>query len=285
MTKFRNSKLALFTLVILTALLAIAAVTQINLTTQVSGILPIANGGTNSATATGSGQTVLATSPTITTPTISGDLGGNLGLGTFGETQTIPNAGTTGTTNALLAKLTGAPSTAVITATSDIAGAIGVVVSGGSTSGSAVIAVQGEATCTADNATTAGDYVIIGTATAGRCRDGGATKPTSGQIVGRFLTSTALGSAATVELWPAEVTGYSSAAPNFADNETPTGTINGVNTTFTLAHTVSPVASLSLYKNGQLQIAGGADYTLATATITYGSAPKTGDVLTASYRF
>jgi hypothetical protein len=228
---------------------------------------------------------VLATSPTITTPTISGDLGGNLGLGANAETQTVANAGTTGTTNALLAKLTGAPSTAVITATSDIAGALGVVVSGGGTSGSAVIAIQGEVACTADNATTAGDYVVIGTTTAGRCKDGGASKPTSGQIIGRFLTTTASGSNATVEIWPAEVTGYSSSSPNFADNETPSGTINGSNTSFTLAH--APLGtSLSLYKNGQLQIAGGAaDYTLSSSTITYNAAPKTGDVLIANYRF
>lgn len=283
MNRFKNSKLALLTAILMTALL-LAASTQINLTTQVQGILPIANGGTNASAATGSGNVVLATSPTITTPTLSGDIGANLGLGTFAETQTIANAGTTGTTNALLAKLTGAPATAVIPATSDIGGAVGVVVSGGGTSGSAVIAVQGEASCTADNSTTAGDYAVIGTTTAGRCKDGGASKPTSGQIIGRFLTTTAAGSAATVEIWPAEVTGYSSASPNFADNETPTGTINSVNTSFTLAHT--PVGtSLSLYKNGQLQIAGGADYTLATATITYGTAPKTGDVLVANYRF
>lgn len=71
----------------------------------------------------------------------------------------------------------------------------------------------------------------------------------------------------------------------FADNETPTGTINGSNTSFTLAHTPSPTASLSLYLNGQLLIAGGADYTLATATITMTAAPATGDVLRASYRY
>lgn len=263
----------------------IAAVTQINLTTQVQGILPIANGGTNSATAQGSGSVVLATSPTIATPTISGDLGGNLGLGANAETITVSNAGTTGTTNALLAKLTGAPSTAVITATSDISGAVGVVVSGGGTSGSAIIAIEGEVACTADNATTAGDYAVIGTGTAGRCRDGGSSKPTSGQVIGRFMTTTSLGSSATVFIYPAEITGYSSSSPNFADNETPSGSINGSNTSFTLAH--SPVGtSLSLYKNGQLQIAGGsADYTLSSSTITYNAAPKTGDVLIANYRF
>lgn len=281
----RKNKFAVFTAILLTALLAMATVTQINLTTQVSGILPVANGGTGVATSTGTTNVVLSGSPTITTPTITGDLGGNLGLGANAETMTIANAASTGTTNALLAKLTGAPSTAVLTATSDISGAVGVVVSGGGTTGSAVIAVQGEVACTADNATTAGDYAVIGTTTAGRCKDGGATKPTSGQILGRFVTSTASGSNATLLIYPAEITGYSSSAPNFSDNETPSGTINGSNTAFTLAHTPSPAASLSLYKNGQLQIAGGADYTLSGTSITYGSAPKTGDVLTASYRF
>lgn len=75
--------------------------------------------------------------------------------------------------------------------------------------------------------------------------------------------------------------------PSFADNETPSGTINGVNLVFTLAHTPNPAASLDLFKNGQLMIAGGADYTLATATITFvaGAIPQTGDALICSYRF
>ena len=55
--------------------------------------------------------------------------------------------------------------------------------------------------------------------------------------------------------------------------------------TFTLAHTPSPAASLALYINGQELIAAGADYTLATATITMVSAPKTGDVMIAFYRY
>ena len=71
----------------------------------------------------------------------------------------------------------------------------------------------------------------------------------------------------------------------FSDAETPSGTINGSNTSFTLAHTPSPAAGLQLYKNGQQLIAGGADYTLATATITMTSAPATGDVLIAFYRY
>jgi len=70
----------------------------------------------------------------------------------------------------------------------------------------------------------------------------------------------------------------------FADNETPSGTVNGSNATFTLAHTPSPSASLQFSINGVLQIQG-TDYTLSTATITCGSAPSTGAILTAFYRY
>lgn len=73
--------------------------------------------------------------------------------------------------------------------------------------------------------------------------------------------------------------------PNFADNEVPSGTVNGSNPTFTLAHT--PVStSLSLYLNGVLQHAGaGNDYTIATNSITMLNVPQTGDTLLANYRF
>ena len=72
---------------------------------------------------------------------------------------------------------------------------------------------------------------------------------------------------------------------NFADNETPTGACNSSNQTFTLAHTPSPAASLNFFENGQLLIAGGADYTLATATITSVFTCVSGDVVRASYRY
>lgn len=42
----------------------------ITLTTQVTGTLPVANGGTGVTTSTGTGAVVLGTSPTITTPII-----------------------------------------------------------------------------------------------------------------------------------------------------------------------------------------------------------------------
>lgn len=77
--------------------------------------------------------------------------------------------------------------------------------------------------------------------------------------------------------------GLSSA--NFVDNETPAGTINGSNTAFTLAFTPSPLASLQLFYNGQLQDVGvGNDFTISGNAITMLFAPSTGSKLRAWYR-
>jgi Avian adenovirus fibre, N-terminal len=71
---------------------------------------------------------------------------------------------------------------------------------------------------------------------------------------------------------------------NIITRETPSGSINGSNTTFTLANT--PISgSEHVYLNGILQEPGaGNDYTISGATITYLSAPLTGDRLRVSYR-
>jgi hypothetical protein len=71
---------------------------------------------------------------------------------------------------------------------------------------------------------------------------------------------------------------------NFVDKETPSGTIDGVNVTFTLSF--SPVAgSDHLYLNGMLQNSGsGNDYTISGTAITFTTAPIAGDVLLCSYR-
>lgn len=67
--------------------------------------------------------------------------------------------------------------------------------------------------------------------------------------------------------------------------ETPSGSINGSNVTFTLAQT--PIAGFeSIYLNGLLQEPGaGNDYTISGGTITYLTAPATGDKLRASYYY
>jgi hypothetical protein len=70
---------------------------------------------------------------------------------------------------------------------------------------------------------------------------------------------------------------------NYVNRETPTGTINGVNVTFTLANT--PVAGTEqLFLNGLLLEPGaGNDYTISGATVTMLTAPATGDRLKACY--
>lgn len=70
---------------------------------------------------------------------------------------------------------------------------------------------------------------------------------------------------------------------NYVVRETPSGTINGSNTAFTLANT--PVSGTEhVYLNGILQDAGaGNDYTISTNTITMLTAPATGDKLRVSY--
>lgn len=129
---------------------------------------------------------------TINTSTESIDLQANAQL------TEIANAGTTGTTLNKLAKLTGAPSTLVITSTSDIGGIAGIVMGGAGTTGSAQIAVDGIASCIFDGATTANDYVQNSSTTGGDCHDAGSSRPTSGQVIGRVLSTNGAGGTFTV---------------------------------------------------------------------------------------
>lgn len=69
---------------------------------------------------------------------------------------------------------------------------------------------------------------------------------------------------------------------NFSDKEIPSGTIDGVNTTFTLANIPSPSASLELFLNGVNQ---NGNFSLSSATITYVVAPSVGDVHVSWYRY
>ena len=73
--------------------------------------------------------------------------------------------------------------------------------------------------------------------------------------------------------------------PSFSDNETPAGTVNAINVTFTLNFSPSPAASLVLFRNGLL-MKSGTDYSLSGGVITFlsVSVPQTGDLLLASYR-
>jgi hypothetical protein len=119
---------------------------------------------------------------------------------TYVSSQNVRYANEAGTGTILnkLAKLTGAPSTAILTATTDTSGIIGIVVAGAGTTGSADIAFKGKALCVFDSATTAGHYVTNDTSTAGDCMDAGATYPTSGQVIG--VVNSTNGGAGTYEV-------------------------------------------------------------------------------------
>lgn len=74
-------------------------------------------------------------------------------------------------------------------------------------------------------------------------------------------------------------------APGFVDSEAPSGAIDGINATFTLADAPSPAGSLKLFRNGLL-VEPTVDYSLDGNTVTFLSAsiPAAGDTLKASYR-
>lgn len=106
-------------------------------------------------------------------------------------TATFTNSSSPGTTLDLLAILTGAPSTAAYPATTVTSGVVGVCISGCGMTGSALLATSGLTSCVFDAGTTAGDYVQISPTVAGNCHDSGASYPTSGQVIGRILSTNA----------------------------------------------------------------------------------------------
>jgi hypothetical protein len=74
------------------------------------------------------------------------------------------------------------------------------------------------------------------------------------------------------------------APSSLVTRETPSGTVNGSTTTFTLANT--PISGTEcVFLNGVLQEPGaGNDYTISGATITYLTAPITGDRIRVNYQ-
>ena len=79
-----------------------------------------------------------------------------------------------------------------------------------------------------------------------------------------------------------DLPGGASAADD-VDNEVPSGTINGSNTAFTLANT--PISgSVKIYLNGIRFKGGGVDYSISGTTVTFVTAPATGDSILADYR-
>jgi hypothetical protein len=71
----------------------------------------------------------------------------------------------------------------------------------------------------------------------------------------------------------------------FVDMETPSGSVNGSNTSFTLSQVPNPAGSLEVFRNG-IRLTSGLDYTDSNNTVTFSasSVPQVGDVLLCSYR-
>ena len=179
-------------------------------TSTVTGINVVTNGGTGLATLTagaiykGAGTSVIAVSAlsdngTIVSSSESFDLTSHAAI------SEIANASSTGTTLNKLAKLSGAPSTALISATTDTGGIVGVVIGGAGTTGNAQIAVSGQATCAFDGGTTAGDYVQNSGSVAGDCTDAGLTYPSSHQVIGRVLATIGSAGNAAIVVFPPEI--------------------------------------------------------------------------------
>jgi len=126
-------------------------------------------------------------------------------FGTCSNPFTIANAGSTGTSLNRFAKLTGAPSTAVIAATTDTKGIVGVVTAGAGTTGNATIQQSGSVAVFMDGATTAGDWIIASTTVAGDGHDSGLAPPSlppiGTEILGRILSTNVGGGAYLVDLY------------------------------------------------------------------------------------
>lgn len=79
---------------------------------------------------------------------------------------------------------------------------------------------------------------------------------------------------------------YANGGAGTPTQETPSGTVNGSNTTFTLAHTPASNANVLLYLDGLFQRQGGGnDYTISGTTITFVTAPATNQTIDADYVF
>lgn len=142
--------------------------------------------------------------------------------------------------------------------------------------------------------TASGTITLAGTLVVGNGGTGLATTPGNGQLLvgngsGYALATITAGSGITVTNGAGSITIATTGllgSSNFVTREVPpTGSITGSNAQFTLANT--PIAgSEEVYVNGVLQNAGGNDYSISGATITFqtGAIPQSGDVLLVNYR-
>lgn len=203
-------------------------------------LAPVINGGTQNA-------------PAVTTPSINGVFVAN-SPGAYISVGNSP----IGTVASRLTKLVGG--LAQTSLTTDVNGSIGITVqcvSSCGQPGSSVIQQSGTATCFFDNATTAGDYVQISVLTGGSCHDTGSTTlPSTGQVIGRSLVTSALSATAlSLDLYGPEVIAGNVGAAAGCTAIGPV-TITNNNAQQTLLSCVIPANSLSAGSLLSLDITG-----------------------------
>ena len=120
------------------------------------------------------------------------------------------------------------------------------------------------------------------------------TAPRDSNYVTTLLAASNVDGVTPVVLWADPTTHrllvMNTVGSTFADGEIPTGTINGVNAVFTLAHTPAAASNPLVVVQGQVQnfsAPGAIDYTIAVATITFnaGSIPPNTSWLKVWYRY
>lgn len=212
----------------------------VSLTTQVSGTLPVANGGTGGTTSTGSGAVVLATSPTLVSPLLGTPTSGNLANCTF---PTL-NQNTTGTaanvTGTVAVANGGSGSTTAQSAMNTFAGAV--------TSGSYL---RGNGTNVVMSTIQAGDVPTLNQNTTGTAANvtgivavanGGTGTSTPALVSGTNISITGT--------WPNQTINTTGVGSGTVTSVAGTGTVSGL----TLTGTVTTTGNLTL--GGTLSVAG-----------------------------
>lgn len=212
----------------------------VSLTTQVSGTLPVANGGTGGTTSTGSGAVVLATSPTLVSPLLGTPTSGNLANCTF---PTL-NQNTTGTaanvTGTVAVANGGSGSTTAQSAMNTFAGAV--------TSGSYL---RGNGTNVVMSTIQAGDVPTLNQNTTGTAANvtgivavanGGTGTSTPALVSGTNISITGT--------WPNQTINTTGVGSGTVTSVAGTGTVSGL----TLTGTVTTTGNLTL--GGALSVAG-----------------------------
>lgn len=134
--------------------------------------------------------------------TLLTSISNSLGGGYLSETRVVSAALTT--TAGLIVKTAAAANTVSTAALSDVSVA-GIAITSQTAGQNVEIAVKGVTACIADNTVTLGDLVGVGTTTAGRCKDLGATSALTIsnqlQIVGKALSSAAAAGSFSVQIY------------------------------------------------------------------------------------